>query len=119
MERMLRAAVSFSSIVLSVSAMTYKGTNDKIGDESEKPWEQPRQVNLLGTILCVIQCKSAGWDEVPGTLLPYTDCKFQGHFSTVWAVCCLYSNGQAAFRDWKEPIESACHKMGWDEGSVQ
>ncbi len=34
MERMLRALVSFSSIVLSASAMTYKGTNDKIGDES-------------------------------------------------------------------------------------
>jgi hypothetical protein len=34
MERMLRALVSFSSIVLSASAMIYKGTNDKIGDES-------------------------------------------------------------------------------------
>jgi hypothetical protein len=39
MKRMLRALVSFTSIVLSASAMTYKGTSDKIGDESEKPWE--------------------------------------------------------------------------------
>ena len=36
MERMLRALVSFTSIVHSVSAMTYKGTDDKIGDESEE-----------------------------------------------------------------------------------
>ena len=34
MKRMLRAPVSFTSIVLSVSGMTYKETNDKIGDES-------------------------------------------------------------------------------------
>jgi hypothetical protein len=36
MKRMLRALESFLSIVLSASAMTYKGTNDKIGDESEE-----------------------------------------------------------------------------------
>ena len=36
MKRMLRALVSFTSIVLSVSPMTYKETNDKIGDESEE-----------------------------------------------------------------------------------
>jgi hypothetical protein len=34
MKRMLRALVSFTSIVLSASTMTYKGTNDKIEDES-------------------------------------------------------------------------------------
>ena len=34
MKRMLRALISFTSIVLSVSGMTYKETNDKIGDES-------------------------------------------------------------------------------------
>jgi hypothetical protein len=33
---MLRALISFTSIVLSASAMTYKETNDKIGDESEE-----------------------------------------------------------------------------------
>ena len=78
----------------------------------KKPWEQPRQVNLLGTILCAIECETAGWGGLPGTLLPYTDCKFQGHFSTVWEVCCLYLNGQAAFHDgisrWR------MHAMRWD-----
>ncbi len=78
----------------------------------KKLWEQPRQVNLLGTIRCALQCETAGWDELPGRLLPDTDCKFRGHFSTVWAVCCLYSNGQAAFHDGKEPMESAWDGMG-------
>ncbi len=49
---------------------------------------------------------------LPGRLLPDTDCKFQGHFSTVWAVCCLYSNGQAAFHDgWSQ---WRVQGMGWD-----
>jgi hypothetical protein len=38
-----------------------------------------------------------------------TDCKFRGHFSTVWAVCCLYSNGQKAM----ERANGEC--MGCDE----
>jgi hypothetical protein len=41
--------------------------------------EKPRQVNLLGTILCAIQCETAGWGGLPGALLSDTDCKFQGH----------------------------------------
>ena len=69
----------------------------------KKTWEQPRQVNLLGTILCATQCETAGWGGLPGTLLPDSDCKLQGHFSTVWVVCCLHSIGQAAFHNGKSP----------------
>ncbi len=77
--------------------------------------EQPRQVNRLGTILCAIQCETVGWGGLPGILLPDTDCKFQGHFSTVWVV---FKRASRLPR-WMEPMEGAWDAMGWDEGSIQ
>jgi hypothetical protein len=67
MKRMLRALVSFTSIVLSASALTYKGTNDKIEDESEETAAgQPAQNDSLCHTVQESRMGWASWNTAAG-----------------------------------------------------